>query len=380
MRFIISLLIFITGTAFAQQNSTLEVLQQTYQTKLAALPIQYGKGIDVTLEALKKKGDLDNFLIVSAEKKRFEQEMTIPVPSATHESFRTISLNHYRAIASLQDQYIKALENAIKKEVVAGRTEEAKKIKAEKETISTSLADLKKENPLLVEANTEQPQTAEAPSEKTSTKINTKDLVLHYPFDGLWKTTISDKSGEGADGVLQGGLKTSRGTLSHACLFNGKNDYLVSKANIEIRGSMPWTMSVWFKANNQISPFDNIVSLGKSFVHRGIFGLGAGNDLRTLNVNLWGPDNYTIPIGVDCSTTFIHAVVVYDGGKASIYINGELKDERKIPLSLVQSPVWIGGRTGGYTGQYFEGAIGDVMIFKRALTLPDIQTLYKAQQ
>jgi len=380
MRLIITVMLLVTGAVCAQQKNTLGTMQQAYQTKQLAILSQYNKGIDVTLEELKKKGDLDNFLIVSAEKKRFEQEMRVLAPSEAHDAFRPVTLYHYRAIAALQEQYIKALEGLIKQEVVAGRIEEAKALKMEKDTIFTSLSDLKKIIPLLAETTTEKPKPLEQPPEKTSTKITTKDLILQYAFDGLWKTTVADKSDEGAEGVLHGGTRTSRSTVSQACLFNGKNEYLVTRANVGIRGASPWTMSVWLKANRQTSPYDNIVSLGKSFAPHGIFGLGAGSDMRSLNVNLWGPDNYTIATGVDCNKAFIHAAVVYDGERALIYINGDLKDERKLRLSIVQSPVWIGGRTGGYEGQYFDGAISDVMIFKRALTALDVQTLYKAQQ
>lgn len=379
MRLVISVMMLLVATAMGQQKSGLEMMQQAYQTKQQALLSQYSKGLDTTLVDLKNKGDLDNFLIVEAEKKRFEKEMVVPAPSNTKDSFRPVTLAHYRALAVLQEQYSKALDGLIKKEVIAGRIEEAKVLKAEQDKISTSLSEIQKIVPASAETIVEKPKPKEALPEKLPVEI-TSALIVHYAFDGLDKTTVADKSGKGPDGMLHGGTRVSRGTHGKACDFDGKNDYLVTRANLDLRGSTPWTLSVWFKASKQPTPYDNIVSIGKSSFPRGVYGIGAGDDLRSLNINLWCTENYPVKIGVDISKTFVHAVVAYDGERAFLYINGLLKDDRRQQLSLMASPAWIGGRTGGYEGQHFDGTIGDVMIFKRALTATEVQTLYKVQQ
>ena len=379
MRLVISVMMMLVATAMGQQKSTLEMMQQAYQTKQQSLLSQYTQGLDTTLDELKKKGDLDNFLIVEAEKKRFEKEMIVPTPPKAKDSFRPVTLVHYRALASLQEQYIKALDGLIKKEVIAGRIEEAKVLRAEKDKVSTSFSELQAIVPASTEAVVEKPKTKEPSPEKLPSEI-TNELIVHYSFDGLEKTTVADKSGKGPDGMLHGGTRASRGAHGKACDFDGKNDYLVTRANLDLRGSTPWTISVWFKASKPPRPYDNIVSIGKSFVPRGVYGLGAGDDSRSLNINLWCTENYSTKIGVDMTKAFVHAVVVYDGSQARIYVNGMLKDERRLQLSIMPSPMCIGGRTGGYEGQYFDGTIGDVMIFKRALTAIEVQILYKVQQ
>ena len=252
-------------------------------------------------------------------------------------------------------------------------------LRAEKDKVSTSFSELQAIVPAPAEAVVEKPKTKEPSPEKLPAEI-TNDLIVHYSFDGLEKTTVADKSGKGPDGMLHGGTRVSRGAHGKACDFDGKNDYLVTRANLDLRGSTPWTISVWFKASKPPRPYDNIVSVGKSFVPRGVYGLGAGDDSRSLNINLWCTENYSAKIGVDMTKAFVHAVVVYDGNQARIYVNGLLKDERRLQLSIMPSPMCMGGRTGGYEGQYFDGTIGDVMIFKRALTAPEVQSLYKAQQ
>ncbi len=379
MRLVISLMMLLVATAMGQQKSGLEMMQQAYQTKKQVLLSQYSKGLDTTLADLKNKGDLDNFLIVEAEKKRFEKEMVVPAPSKTKDSFRPVTLAHYRALAVLQEQYSKALDGLIKKEVIAGRIEEAKVLKAEQDKISTSLSEIHKIVPASAETVIEKPKVEESSPKKLPEEM-TDALILHYAFDGLGKTTVADKSGKGPEGILHGCTRTSRGALRQALDCDGKNDYLVTRANLDLRGSSPWTISVWFKASKQPRPYDNIISIGKSAVPRGVYGIGAGDDLRSLNINLWCTENYPVKTGVDISKAFVHAVVVYDGIQARIYVNNTLQDERRQQLFIMQSPVWIGGRTGGYEGQHFDGSIGDVMIFKRALTATEVQTLYKVQQ
>jgi hypothetical protein len=372
-------MMLLVTTAMGQQKSTLELMQQAYQAKQQTLLSQYSKGLDTTLADLKNKGDLDNFLIVEAEKKRFEKEMVVPAPSNTKDSFRPVTLAHYRALAVLQEQYSKALDGLIKKEVIAGRIEEAKVLKAEQDKISTSLSEILKIVPASAEPVIEKQKNEESSPKKLPEEM-TDALILHFAFDGLGKTTVADKSGKGPEGILHGCTRTSRGALRQALDCDGKNDYLVTRANLDLRGSSPWSISVWFKASKQPRPYDNIISIGKSAVPRGVYGIGAGDDLRGLNINLWCTENYPVKTGVDISKAFVHAVVVYDGERAFIYVNGLLKDDRRLQLSLMPSPVWIGGRTGGYEGQYFDGTIGDVMIFKRALTASEVQTLYKVQQ
>jgi hypothetical protein len=279
----------------------------------------------------------------------------------------------------LQEQYIKALDGLIKKEVIAGRIEEAKVLRVEKDKVSLSFSELQAILPVSAETVIENPKTEEPSPEKLPAEI-TNELIMHYAFDGLGKTTVADKSGKGPDGMLHGGTRASRGAHGKAYNFDGKNDYLVTRANLDLRGSMPWTISVWFKASKQSRAYDNIVSIGKSSVPRCIYGIGAGDDSRSLNINLWSTENYPVKTGTDCTKSFVHVAVVYDGSQASIFVNGTLQDERRLQLSIIPSPVWIGGRTGGYEGQYFDGTIGDVMIFKRALTASEVLTLYKTQQ
>jgi hypothetical protein len=205
-------------------------------------------------------------------------------------------------------------------------------------------------------------------------------LILHYSFDRDEGDKVSDQSGKGYDGVLHGGRLASHGQHGFACVFDGRRDYLQTRDSLDLSGAVPWTMSVWLKASGNPRGFDNIVSIGKSFVPRGIFGLGTGNDSLSMNANLWADANYSVKTDADYGRDFVHMAVVYDGERAVMCVNGNQKDDRKLDVAIARSPVWIGGRTGGYEGQYFNGIIDNVMIFNRALNTSEIKQIYNVQK
>ena len=59
-------------TVSSAQDYSLDSFKRTYEQKQQALVAQYGKDLDAELLDLKKKGDLDNYLLLDAEKKRFD--------------------------------------------------------------------------------------------------------------------------------------------------------------------------------------------------------------------------------------------------------------------------------------------------------------------
>lgn len=370
-----SLMAFIP--AIGQQKNGLDATKQAYELKLSGFLVDYGRSLESTLEGLKKKGDLDNYLVVEAEKKRFAQEQSVPVPSKTHKVIASSAQAYYQARVKLLNDYVKALDAIIKRAVIEGRIEDAKAVKIEREKAAQQLPEWEAIAGLTTKQD--QPIREEVPPAAPAVNLD-KDILLHYTFGGLAKPNIDDQSGKGNEGVGHGGSRGSRGARARAYLFDGKNDYIVSSEKVDVSANMPWSMSLWVKANKKPTAYDNIISLGKSFVPRGVFGLGAGEDGMSFNINLWCGENFMVKADVDYSKAFVHVAAVYDGVKVFVYVNGVLKEDRRVALALVKSPVWMGGRTGGYEGQYFEGSLGDIMIFKRALSEQEVMSLYNNQK
>jgi len=137
----------ITTLAFAQQTNMMATYRQVYEQHQKTYSVQYGKALDKVAQDLRMKGDFNNFQILEAEKKRFDAENTVPTPQDAKDSFRPATEAYTQAMVTMLEKYIKALDEVIKKKVVAGRIEEAKEIKAEKDKAAFMLADMQTQLP-----------------------------------------------------------------------------------------------------------------------------------------------------------------------------------------------------------------------------------------
>ena len=103
------------GQVVAQQSNQLDVLKQSYEKQEQAALVQYGKALDGVMADLKKKGDLDNVLLLQSEEKRFEGEKTVPTPKDAKDAFRPAVESYHKAMATLLGKYVSALDGLIKK-------------------------------------------------------------------------------------------------------------------------------------------------------------------------------------------------------------------------------------------------------------------------
>jgi hypothetical protein len=210
-----------------------------------------------------------------------------------------------------------------------------------------------------------------------------KSLRLHYSFAKDNGSEIEDKSGNGHSGVVHGATWTADGKQGGGYAFDGNGDYIDTKENLGIAGSSPWTISAWVEYSDdgeQKVDYGNIVSIGKAYNRNGILGVCKGQKKGWLLLNAWGSGNWAYDPEFHPVSSFENIVVSYDGSMLSVYINGALKKTKNISLSITDNPIRVGGRTGGYSGQYLKGKIDEVMIFDRALSEIEVKLLYNAQK
>lgn len=79
--------------------------------------------------------------------------------------------------------------------------------------------------------------------------------------------------------------------------------------------------------------------------------------------------------------TWYHLTGVYDGSEMRTYINAVEKASVSKSGNIYQNsdPVWLGGNGTSATSRPFDGLIEDVRVYSRALTVPEIQTIYASQ-
>jgi len=141
---IITIIFLLSSAAFAQQTNTFESVQQVFQQQEQALLDNYGKALDALMESLKAKGDLDKYVIVETEKKRFSTNAVMPSGSNV---YSTAVLNYQKSRITLLKKYTVALGNLVASEMKANRIEEAKAVKTEKDKYDSELALLEAKMP-----------------------------------------------------------------------------------------------------------------------------------------------------------------------------------------------------------------------------------------
>jgi len=195
------------------------------------------------------------------------------------------------------------------------------------------------------------------------------DLVGWWRFDEGSGTTAADSSGNGNDGVLEGGAQWAEGQLGGGVEFNG-SDARVVAPYIPL-DSRSFTITMW------VNP---VLYTGEQIV---ISQVQSNSTDVSLHFRIYGPDSGRVRMGfynndLDTTTTleqnnWYHLTFWYDfeNQNRRIYINGVLEAEGDATPFLGTSGDTIIGSWG--TSQWFQGIIDDVQIYDHPLTEGEIQ-------
>lgn len=149
--------------------------------------------------------------------------------------------------------------------------------------------------------------------------------------------------------------------------FDGDKDY-ISVTNVYLR---EFTFSAWVKAATD------------DLNNRRIFLLSDGEHCYALQGNTGESVGVYISDDVELNEydwrlakgTWTHVSVTHDGHNLSIYRNGGLTEAGNIKTSGVKGTLYIGG-IDLHRGGFWYGAIDEVALFNRALTVEEIAQLY----
>jgi hypothetical protein len=217
----------------------------------------------------------------------------------------------------------------------------------------------------------------------TSTSDN---LVLHYnpamseSYSGSGSSLI-DLSGNGLTGTISNLTFTNP-----AFTFNGSSSQVSIPDNATLEpGTGSWTIEVWFKNSGSsgtvIGKYNNggqsanisyALRLVSSNLIRADFSNGA-----TAQVT----DNYTFT-----ANTWVQMVYVWDKSNNMIYTysNGELKQTKNITISggilNATTNLYLGSYNGGEYAQNFNGQMGTVRLYKKALNATEVLNNYNSNK
>ncbi len=204
--------------------------------------------------------------------------------------------------------------------------------------------------------------------------------VGYWKFDDFSGTTAVDASGMGNDGTINGATWEVRGKKGSALSFDGSDDrVVVSNANNSILppDNGAFTISLWFNSGEISTPSIKSIMSNETYLTSGFrFGTDNNGKLRFWSTESGGSisliSNTTIREG-----SWYHAVVVYTGNSAKMYINGveDVEDTLGVVVSNTND-IHIARAIGGK--QYFKGKIDEVKIYNYALTPRQVAMEYNA--
>ena len=221
--------------------------------------------------------------------------------------------------------------------------------------------------------------------------INT-GLELCFPFNG----NANDESGNNNNGSVSNAVLTvdRNGKPNSAYLFNGINSYIELANNL--KDMTVTTLCAWIKPQGNSSLQGMIFCEGNSICGND-FGLlytngkiGVRADKSGAIIQSWAAssaDNADLPLGFLNNWTFVTWVMKPDS--SDIYMNGTLVKRIKKSGSnvgyhyLPNIGAFFDSGTppcGSPRSTYFNGAIDDIRLYSRALSLDEIAQLYALEE
>ncbi len=195
------------------------------------------------------------------------------------------------------------------------------------------------------------------------------ELVAQWRFDDGSGTTAADSSGNGNDGVLEGGATWVAGQLGGAIQFDGSSARVVA-ANIPL-DNRSFTVTMWVNpvlyTGEQVVFSTGLTGANNTDMHFRLGGPGSGNvPPGGVRMGFYNNDIDT-PGDLIQENQWYHLTFWYDfeNQNRRIYINGVMEAEATAAPYLGTTGNTVIGAWG--TGQWFRGIIDDVQVYNHAL-------------
>jgi hypothetical protein len=211
---------------------------------------------------------------------------------------------------------------------------------------------------------------------------NEKDLVAYWSFDDTIHGYVNESSGTGLK-TINRGAKVVDGYRGKAMEFDGQSVLEIPYTPQLDSFPLGITVSAWIKKDTS-SHWNTVVSREIDSTWSEYIGLAVFKNHALFSVD---PDGKryintmdSIPVAVD---KWIHIAGTYDNETLKLYLNGTFISSKKCmgPLNFHdKNPLLIGGNSNDMNRSLvdcFRGAIDEVRIYKKAMTVHEISELLK---
>jgi len=194
------------------------------------------------------------------------------------------------------------------------------------------------------------------------------DSILYYSFDTDEGQKVTDRSGHGYNGSVQGARFEANGKKGGAMSFDGQDDYISVP---DVRADN-FSFSAWVKTSTS----------GGGVNNRRIFTLDDGLHCYALQGNIGGALSI-VSDGQEINeynwqfeaNAWVHLTLTHEKGNFRLYKNGELTEVGTLASNLVAGTFCIGGNTS-HRGGFWRGMIDEVVLFNRALDETEVRELF----
>jgi hypothetical protein len=283
-RMIMALVIALGTIVEAQHTNIFDMIQESFGSREQAAIVQYGKELSVLLKDAKEDGDLDKFLILEAEKKRFDAEKTVPSPADAKAEFASLSKTHHKTMVYILTKYVTAIDDLIKNKVREGLIEDAKILKAEKERALSILTETK--TLLSIKEEKNKVPNSSKPASKKEWDV-TKEFSNSVNPSGAWSYGVIRKPGESF--VLFKNNWTHLGEIQQPVWNDGGANVWINNSPNTKYGVAPGEVSIHPGPNGEYGVIRwTCIHLAENQTEKltvkGAFGAG---DVRNMNVSIF---------------------------------------------------------------------------------------------
>ena len=213
--------------------------------------------------------------------------------------------------------------------------------------------------------------------------------LVYWRMGAAKNRVVADETGGGNDLVLQGtghelDLEGAiEGDPDGAIGFDGATSFAIASnaRALDFVNSAKFSLECWARRGaGGESYFQHLLSNVEGVAgNRDGFALyllpepAEGDSARSVfeydkpmaDLGIWGP--------VVDTSSWGHYVAVFDGKQASLYVNGTLASSEMSPGGIVARTVpFTVGRAAGVDGSYFKGALDELAVYPRTLTIAEI--------
>jgi hypothetical protein len=209
---------------------------------------------------------------------------------------------------------------------------------------------------------------------------------VHTYLGQKWSVSNTDRSVFDLAGNDDNGL-FGNGTVANmpvydfynkgALKFDGSADYVTTATSgIVPTSAAPYTVSVWCYRNTNNLSYRELLSQWRSVNSGNSFYFGFENSNVRFTDN-WNPVTVA---GAGNTNVWMNLVGVYTVSNAFIYLNGVLAATKGSGFTYTGTGPLIIGRQGELNGEYFDGNIGNVLVYQKALSATEVAQNYEAQK